>query len=167
LTISETMLVDVVALRRRVGTRHPVKAIANVGSASVGNSLVVDSLVEADVVVESTFTGVSVTGSVSAEWSAPCRRCLTPLTGPMHAQMAEIFEDEPTEGETWPITEERIDLVPAIREAMILALPLAPLCKDSCRGPEPERFPTGPAGEGEGVADPRWAALNQLTFDED
>jgi len=167
LTISESLIVDVVALRRHVGTKSPVAAVVNVGDASVGDSSVVDCAVEADVIVESTLGGVSVSGSVSAEWSAPCRRCLTPLTGRMHADMAEIFEDEPTDGESWPIVEERIDLVPAMREAVILALPLAPLCEESCRGPEPERFPTGPPDEGETLADPRWAALDQLSFNDE
>jgi len=156
-----------VALRRHVGTKSQVTAAANVGDSSVGDSSVVDGAVEADVVVESTLGGVSVSGSVSAEWSAPCRRCLTPLTGRIHADMHEIFEDEPTDGESWPIVEERIDLVPAMREAVILALPLAPLCEESCRGPEPERFPTGPPDEGEPVADPRWAALDQLSFNDE
>ena len=167
MTADSSLIVDVVALRRRVGTRRAVTAVVNVGESSVGDSSVVDFEVEADVIVESILGGVSVLGSVSAEWSAPCRRCLKPLTGPISAEFSEIFEDEPNEGETWPIVEERIDLVPPMREAVILALPLAPLCEDSCRGPEPERFPTGLAPEGEPVADPRWSALDQLTFDEE
>jgi len=167
LTISGSLIVDVVALRRRAGTRRLVADRALVGNASVGDSLVVGSAVDADVVVESTLGGVSVSGTASADWSAPCRRCLAPLTGHIHAEVSEIFEDEPTEGETWPIVDERIDLTPALREVVILALPLAPLCKESCRGPEPDRFPTGLPDDQQGAGDPRWAALNQLTFNDD
>lgn len=117
--------------------------------------------------VESILRGVSVSGSVSAEWEAPCRRCLTPLAGRLHAELLEIFEDEPTEGETWPIIEERIDIAPAMREAVMLALPLAPLCRESCGGPEPDRFPTGPPDDVGEVGDPRWAVLDQLKFDQE
>ncbi|MPY92140.1 MAG: hypothetical protein GEV08_03470 [Acidimicrobiia bacterium] len=69
---------------------------------------------------------------------------------------------------------------------LVLALPLAPLCRPDCPGPAPELYPTTPgAGEGElgrtggavgdeaGGADdageprgdPRWAALRDLHFD--
>ena len=81
--------------------------------------------------------------------------------------MQEIFENAPTEGETWPIDDERIDLAPMVREAALLALPLAPLCTDDCAGPEPDRFPTGAPDdeEGEPPRDERWAALDALEFD--
>ena len=53
--------------------------------------------------------------------------------------MREVFEWEPTEGETWPINDQRIDLALAAREAAVLALPLAPLCSEDCAGPGPDR----------------------------
>ena len=79
-----------------------------------------------------------------------------------------FIEPTPTEGETWPLGDESIDLLPALREAMLLALPLAPLCRDDCEGPEPDRFPTGVAEDEpvERPADPRWAALDEFTFDD-
>ena len=83
-------------------------------------------------------------------------------------EVHEIFESNPTEGETWPLTDEGIDLAPMLRETALLALPLAPLCRDDCEGAEPERFPTGAVDEADGgvLGDPRWAALDQLTFDD-
>ncbi len=167
MTTADSLIIDVVALRRRVGTRRPVTDRVLIVGASVGDSLVVGSAVDAEVVVESVHGGVSVSGTASADWSAPCRRCLAPVTGRIRAQVSEVFEDAPTEGETWPIVDERIDLTPALREAVILALPLAPLCRESCRGPEPDRFPTGLPGDEHTAGDPRWAALDQLRFDDD
>jgi uncharacterized protein len=68
-------------------------------------------------------------------------------------------------GETWPLTSDEIDLEPVVREAVLLALPLAPLCDEGCLGPAPERFPAtvedGDVAE-EPPRDPRWAALDQL-----
>src|SRR5690606_40148714 len=43
----------------------------------------------------------------------------------------------------WPIEGEEIDLAEVAREALLLALPLAPLCRDDCTGPAPDAFPTG------------------------
>ena len=65
-----------------------------------------------------------------------------------------------------------IDIGEVVREELMLALPLTPLCRDDCKGVEPERFiteddepedeePAAPA------IDPRWAALSDLKFDED
>ena len=49
-------------------------------------------------------------------------------------------------------------------------LPLSPLCRDECAGPDPQRFPASvvedPDPDAEPVGDPRWAALSELTFDD-
>jgi uncharacterized protein len=71
-----------------------------------------------------------------------------------------------------------------VRDAALLVLPLAPLCRDDCLGPAPDEFPAlvedaaevtvyhGEAApdedevdDGDGARDPRWAALDQLKFD--
>jgi uncharacterized protein len=51
-----------------------------------------------------------------------------------------------------------------VREALALALPLAPVCREDCPGPDPEANPVvtddeAPAG------DPRWSALDALRFE--
>jgi uncharacterized protein len=84
-------------------------------------------------------------GRVVGVWAAECRRCLEEVRGPLEASLHEVFEWAPTEGETWPINDQRIDLAPAAREAAVLALPLAALCSEDCAGPAPDRFRTGPA----------------------
>jgi uncharacterized protein len=51
---------------------------------------------------------------------------------------------------------------------VLLALPVAPLCRDDCPGPEPEGFPVeiesdeSTDGDEPSQRDPRWAALDQL-----
>jgi len=61
-----------------------------------------------------------------------------------------------------------------IREALVLSLPVAPLCSEDCVGPAPESFPAGTANnpvaaesDAEPAGDPRWAALDGLTFEEE
>ena len=65
-----------------------------------------------------------------------------------------------------------IDIGEVVREELMLALPLTPLCREDCDGADPERFPTDPdLSESDETpaptVDPRWAALSELKFDED
>lgn len=164
-----SLVVDVVDLRRHTGTRRPVRRRVRLPGLAAGEFHVVDDELDLDLVVEAITEGVTVTGTVAGRWSGPCRRCLEPIDAPLAVEVREVFERDPTEGETWPLDDERIELAPMVREATVLALPLAPLCRDDCAGPEPDRFPTivadeGDADEGDGGErrDPRWAALDVL-----
>jgi uncharacterized protein len=59
-----------------------------------------------------------------------------------------------------------LDLEPALRDAVVLALPMSPLCRDDCPGLCVEcGVPLADAGLGhrhEAAPDPRWAALRQF-----
>ena len=170
--VQATLVVDIVELQRRTGTRRPVRADLALSDTEVGDRSVVGGLLAVDVVVEAATEGIVVSGNVSGVSRATCRRCLDDVDEPFQIELREIFERHPTEGETWPIEDERIDLVPVVRELALLAHPLAPLCRDDCTGPDTDRFPTGPAEGTDGPEsdepqrDPRWAALDALAFDD-
>ena len=122
-----------------------------------------------DLILEARGSRVTVGGTVAGTWTGPCRRCLEPTEGDFGTRISEIFELSPTPGETWPINDGLIDLEPVLREALLLELPLAPLCRDDCEGPDPQRYPTSSEddeAEDEPPADPRWAALASLKIDE-
>lgn len=123
--------------------------------------------VVADVSLEAQGDEVIVAGTVSARWAGECRRCLGPTGGDLTVQLREVFEPDPVEGETYPLGRDEIDLEPALREALALALPLAPLCSETCAGPDPEDYPVTEESDADapGPADPRWAALDALRFD--
>ena len=123
--------------------------------------------VSVDLVLEAIGGGtLTATGTVGAPWRGECRRCLEPVEGSAEVDVREIFETRPTEGETYPLGAEQVDLEPMVRDAVLLAMPLAPLCAETCVGPAPESFPTGPAPGDERRVDPRWAGLSELEFDE-
>ena len=70
-------------------------------------------------------------------------------------------EDE----ETYPLRGELLDLQPLVRDALLLELPLAPLCSEDCRGLCPTcgaDLNDGPCSCDQAPADPRWAALDLL-----
>lgn len=168
MTRSRPLEEDVGELLTRPHTRRSVeRAVSLDGLEVAGNRVPDHEPVALDLVLESLPSAIRMTGRVRTRFEGSCRRCLDPLERPLEATVSEIFEVDPTEDETWPIVDDRIDLEPPLREALLLALPLAPLCREDCGGPDPERFPTGVASDAdaEPAPDPRWAALDDLDFD--
>ena len=148
-------------IRRRVGERRPFSMAAPIEEAVVGSSRVADEPVRAECVLESVSGGITAVGTAHARWISECRRCLEPLGGDLDVDLDETFEDHPTPGETYPIEGDAVDLGAMVREALLLALPLAPVCAEDCAGPAPEAFPVTVESD-EPPVDLRWAALDAL-----
>ena len=142
---TQRLIVDCARLEAGSVDRIEVVRRCLLDDPGVQGASVVAGVVDLEVTVRAARGAYVAAGRVSGTWAAECRRCLEEVRGPLEASMREVFEWEPTEGETWPIRDRRIDLAPAARETAVLALPLAPLCSADCAGPVPERFPTGPA----------------------
>lgn len=51
-----------------------------------------------------------------------------------HESNRAIDEEHENEIDTYPITDNQVDLLPALREHLILATPLHPLCQENCSG---------------------------------
>jgi uncharacterized protein len=161
------LVINVADLLHRRGTRRheQLTASAFAGLDVVGTSIPPGHPITLDVDLESVSEGILVTGSVGAAWRGECRRCLAEVSGDGRAVFQELFEHRAREGETYPIHHEHIDLEPLAREAMMLELPLAPLCREDCKG----LCPTCGADLNESTCDctstdrdPRWAALDEL-----
>jgi uncharacterized protein len=125
-----------------------------------------------DLRFEAVSEGVLVTGSAVAPLAGECARCLDPLTSSIEVSFQELYRYLPDPGEDENDAEERfldgdhLDLEPAFRDAVVLALPLSPLCRDDCPGLCVEcgakLADVGPDhGHGDKV-DPRWGLLAQL-----
>lgn len=167
---------SVTGIRRRPGVAHPITrsfATDDLGPLVTSAAAVApDAEVVLDGELEATGLDVVLTGTVRVPWEGECRRCLTDVAGTVETPVREVFSPRPVEGETWPITDDGIDLTVVVRDLALLALPLVPLCRADCEGPDPERFPTTVETEvvddddqGAPAPDPRWAALDQLHFD--
>ena len=121
---------------------------------------------EIDVVIEEASDGVVASGTAKTVWTAPCRRCLGPATSVFSVEFQELYSHHvDPEGETYPIRHQTIDLELVAREAILLDLPLAPLCSEACRGLCPScgaDLNDGPCPCATVPSDPRWAALNVL-----
>jgi uncharacterized protein len=164
--------IGVMELRRRPGTQRDVHVTTTLAGLRITGAQVPD---DAELVVDATLESidgaVTVTGTVEVPWTAECRRCLDEIGAVATVALSEVFEVHPVDGETYPIDGDEVDLEPVVRDAALLHLPLAPLCRPDCEGPAPEAFPAIVEGDepapDEPARDPRWAALDGLRFDPD
>jgi uncharacterized protein len=122
--------------------------------------------VEVRLVLTSYLGGIRATGVLVAPWRAMCRRCAGDATGVLEAHVDERFRPGATadDEDAYPLEDETVDLTALVRDAVVLELPLAPLCRDECAGLCPG------CGEDRNLApcacqpatDPRWATLDAL-----
>lgn len=162
-------VVHVAQLRRAVGTRQREQRQGTIEGLDCSGSAVPEGATPvADVVLEAVLGGVSVTGTIQAPWVGACRRCLVPASGTLHLALRELYTDEGDGEETYPLVGDEVDLEPLVRDAVLLELPPAPLCRDDCRG----LCPTCGANRNEescgceAPRDPRWSALDVLRLPE-
>jgi uncharacterized protein len=122
-----------------------------------------------DVRLESVSEGVYVSGTATMPLAGECARCLDELTDEVTVELGELFAypdsvtDETTDDDELPrVVGEFVDLEQTVRDAVVIDLPLAPLCADDCPGLCPDcgerRADLGP-DHGHETLDPRWAAL--------
>lgn len=165
-------LIDTHELGRRPGASRPLQRDIPVAeSLGVPDVVTVPSgaAIAVDLLLESVVEGVLVTGSASAPTAGQCSRCLDPITGEVAIDVTELFAypesttDETTEeDEISRVVDDRIDLEPVVRDALVLALPLVPLCSDDCGGLCSGcgvKWADLESGHGHETIDPRWAAL--------
>ncbi len=99
---------------------------------------------ELEVQLEGVIEGVLATVGVTGPLEGECARCLEPFTTAIKVRFQELFvlgnagatQAEDAEGaDSYQLDGSGLlDLEPALRDAMVLELPLSPLCEDGCQG---------------------------------
>ncbi|QIQ02462.1 DUF177 domain-containing protein [Streptomyces liangshanensis] len=136
--------------------------------------------VELTLRIESVMEGVLVTGTARATAEGECVRCLEPLDQQVEADFQELFsyhdaddrgrtraepgDDAEDDEDTLFIEDGLFDLEPVLRDAVVLALPMQPVCRETCAGLCSEcgiRLDENP-GHHHDAVDIRWAALQGL-----
>jgi len=156
-------------------------------------SVPVGAEVSLDVRFEAVTEGVLATGTATAPLAGECARCLDPLTSTVSVSFQELYlysdgrprgsreasdkydkrdkygrydEDEERDDEERYLDGDLLDLEPALRDAVVLTLPMSPLCRDDCPGLCAEcGAPLADAGPDHGhedATDPRWAGLKRF-----
>ncbi|MBE3000088.1 DUF177 domain-containing protein [Nocardiopsis sp. HNM0947] len=181
----DPFVVDTRPLGRQPGSMRTVNRIVNVPEAFATPmaSIPEGAEIELDLRLEAVMEGVLVTGTVRGRMTAECSRCLDPLSEDLEASYQELFRypsdssegtgdedtDEDADDEDYYLEGDLLGLEPVVRDAVVLALPLSPLCGPDCPGLCPEcgvkLAEAGPDhGHGERI-DPRWEALRKIAED--
>jgi uncharacterized protein len=161
-------------LGRRPGTmrrvQRTVPAPADLGVELVGVAAGAD--LDLDLRVEAVVEGVLVSGTVGARVTGECGRCLGPVAEELSVPIQELFvypervaPDDEDEEELPEVVGDLIDLEPAVRDAVVTALPFQPLCRPDCPGLCPRcgaRLADVAQPHVHEELDTRWAALRGL-----
>lgn len=141
-------------------------------------------IVELDIRLESVTEGVLASADIYAIAHGECIRCLDPVEVVIDRKIQELYRYEPTnekgrkkrrdvedvdlEGsEELQMEGDLMDLEIPIIDAIILTLPVNPLCSDECLGLCPdcgEKWENLPEGHAHEVIDARWSGLDGLDF---
>ena len=119
--------------------------------------------------LESVMEGVLVSGEVDVPLVGSCARCLEEIEDTLTVDVQELYayegsttEETSDEDEVRLVEGEFIDLEPMLRDAVVLSLPLAPVCDENCSGLCAgcgQRLDDLPDDHSHEQSDPRWAAL--------
>jgi uncharacterized metal-binding protein YceD (DUF177 family) len=119
--------------------------------------------------LESVMEGVLVTGEFDVPVEGSCARCLEPIEDTLHLDVQELYayagsttEETSEEDEVRRVDGDFLDLEPLVRDAVVLSLPLAPVCSEDCAGlcvDCGQRLDDLPADHHHEIVDTRWAGL--------
>jgi uncharacterized protein len=166
-----TAVIDVRDLIGHPGTSRRIRVSEPIpGLGTHLSEVPADRPVGADLLLESVVEGILVSGPLRGVMVLTCARCVKPFDDAFHLDVQELYvpEAQPDDDE-YPLVEGSVDLEPMIRDAVLLSMPFAPLCRPDCQG-LCERC-GGDRNLGEctcqPVADPRWAPLKELEIELD
>lgn len=175
------LMLDLKRLERRPGSMVTVHTSV---PAPTGLGLALAAIPEGspitlDLRLESVMEGVLVSGIAEVDVHAECSRCLDPVVWNEDVDLRELFVYPATDARGRPVDagdvdddplpqvrDDLIDLEPVIRDAVVLSLPLAPVCDDNCRGLCPTCGDRLDEEHRHEILDPRWAALGGLSWGE-
>ena len=141
--------------------------------------------IHVDMRLESVTQGILVSAQISAVADGTCMRCLEPLEMTVNRRIQELYRyapekvhtkaqrrsstiDDLDEDEDFMLDGDEIDLEGPIRDAIVLDLPINPLCEKNCPGlcagcgVKWNRLEPGHAHD---LVDPRWKGLTGLASD--
>jgi len=169
----DPLVLDVHELPRRAGESKKIDITIKLPNPLSNGPVIVpaESEVDLELLLEAVVDGVLVTGEVFLEVLAECSRCLDPVKYEIDAQVTDLYVYEDKEitsdeeaDEIRKMQGDLIDLEPALIDAVVLELPIRPLCNDDCLGLCAQcgiRLEENPEHKHE-ILDLRWSKLSQL-----
>lgn len=169
-------MLDTRELGRRPGSQRKlsleVPAPAQLGIEFLG--VPEGDLIHLDLRLEAVMEGVLLTGTASATLVGECVRCLDAISDDSRVSLQELYmydvPDNDEDEDVSKLEDDLLDLEPLLRDAVVLALPFQPVCREDCPGLCPEcgaRLADDPDHQHEQAIDPRWAGLEGLVTGDD
>lgn len=172
-------VLDTHELGRRPGSmrtvQRTVSAPEDLGTDVIGIPTGTD--VELDLRLEAVMEGVLVSGTVRGRAVGECVRCLDEVVDDVDVSLQELYvyperaqvavEDGDDEEDVRELDGDLVDVEPALRDAVVPALPFQPLCRPDCPGLCSvcgAHLAEDPDHSHE-LLDPRWSSLQSM-FDE-
>ena len=147
-------------------------------------SVQVGAIIEVDARLEAVTEGILLSAEIFAVATGECIRCLDPVELDVERTIQELYlyeddgakkkghhkkaapvEDELEEEDLLYLDGVIMDLEPPIRDAIVLNLPVNPLCDEDCLGLCPdcgEKWESLPEDHAHETIDARWAGLTGL-----
>ena len=124
-----------------------------------------------------TIKDIRLNGELRTSLELPCARCLEPVVEEVDRKFDLLYRPQGSdagkeelsvtgaEAEISYYAGEGLELEDAVREQVLLALPLKVICREDCRGLCPHcgrNLNVEPCSCADAVDDPRWAALKEI-----
>ena len=133
--MSNSLLINAAELLRRPGSERRLSLEPTVAELGIADRRFdAAATVVVSLRMESLTDGIVVDGELRAPWADSCRRCLAAANGEVVSEVHELYQQVITDPDAFPIVGDQIDLVPMVRENLLLDAPLAPLCRLDCAG---------------------------------
>ena len=163
------MTISVADILDRPGAYRELRLDASVPGVSTALARLAPDPAHAELKAESVVEGILVSGTVQADATLECARCLKAFGTEVAVDVCELFvapghEDQADE-DSYRVSGTDIDLEPMVRDALTLTLPLNPLCEEGCKGLCArcgKDLSSGPCDCVQDEMDPRWAELSVL-----
>jgi uncharacterized protein len=166
----DPLVLDTRELGRRPGAMKRV-SLTVPAPAGLGNAVLevpAGGDVVLDLRLESVMEGVLASGTARTTVEGECVRCLDPVRQELEVDLQQLYLYDPAEAagsddeeDLLALDGDLLDLQPLLRDALVLALPLQPVCSPDCPGLCADcgvRLADDP-GHSHEVVDGRWAAL--------
>ena len=109
----------------------------DVDEATLGDDLLVHHM-RGEITLTRTSSGLLAEGQVDVSLDGECVRCLTQIPLPLEIQLDDLrfaLPQTPPEGDAYRISEHGwVDMASALREQILLNIPLRTLCRPACQG---------------------------------